>query len=123
MEDEVILNKNIKATLFAKIKKAILLWLRLTNIPVVKVYHGYGNAEKIVVLGHVFSLSPLSRNRYRSGFGRNIFSFQTVVTVAYLTGTTRKDRNNAKTFRPKPDLYLFLGNGLRLNTCPNTTIF
>ena len=74
MEDEVILNKNIKATLFAKIKKAILLWLRLTNIPVVKVYHGYGNAEKIVVLGHVFSLSPLPRNRYRSGFGRNVFA-------------------------------------------------
>ena len=91
MDDEVTFSKNNKATLFAKIKKAILQWLRLTDIPVVKVYHGYGNAEKIVVLGHVFSLSPLPRNRYRSGFGRNMFALLRsflVVPVKYATVTT-----------------------------------
>ena len=59
---------------FFKIKKAIFHLFRLTNDPVVKVYHGYGNDEKIVLFGHVFSISPIPRKKFRSNFWTNAFA-------------------------------------------------
>ncbi|MBL7699727.1 MAG: DUF2183 domain-containing protein [Chitinophagaceae bacterium] len=45
--------------------------MRLTNRPVVKVYHGYGGNGEIVVLGHVLKTSPLPRVKYRRNFWTN----------------------------------------------------
>lgn len=41
---------------------------RLTHAPVVRLYTGYGNKTHCFLYGHVFSLSPLPRKRYRRSF-------------------------------------------------------
>ena len=41
-----------------------LNWLGLTNEPVIKVYHGYGQNDQLMIHGHVFKLSPLPRKKY-----------------------------------------------------------
>jgi phosphatidate phosphatase APP1 len=63
-----------KPTFFKKLKKKILFTLRLTNQPVVKVYNGFGNDQHLIVFGHVYSLSPMPRKKYRSNVITNILS-------------------------------------------------
>lgn len=58
-------------SLFGRIKRKLLHWIRLTNDPVVKVYLGYGHGTNVVVFGHVFTLSPLPRKRYRKNVWTN----------------------------------------------------
>lgn len=67
-------HKEKKNSLFKKIKKRIFFLLRLNDHPVIKVYHGYGSDEKIVVLGHVLKLSPYPRKTFRSNWLVNLFS-------------------------------------------------
>ena len=57
-----------------KLEREFLQLFRLTNQPVVKVYHGYGNVSQMIVFGHVFSLSPLARKKYRKNFWTNTFA-------------------------------------------------
>lgn len=56
------------------LKQKLIQWLRLTNMPQVKIYHGYGFENKFFMQGHVFSLSPLPRKKYRNKFLVNLFS-------------------------------------------------
>ena len=42
----------------------LLNWLGLTNELLIKVYHGYGHTEQLVIYGHVLRQSPLPRKRY-----------------------------------------------------------
>jgi phosphatidate phosphatase APP1 len=63
-----------KLSFFEKVERKILLLFRLCNDPVVKVYHGYGNPELMIVFGHIFSLSPLPRKKYRQNFWTNTFA-------------------------------------------------
>ena len=63
-----------KNSFFVGLYKKLLHVFRLTNDPVVKVYHGYGSATSIIVFGHVFNLSPLPRKRYRKNFWTNTFA-------------------------------------------------
>lgn len=56
-----------------RILKKILFWLHITNDPVVKVYHGYGNDKSIIVFGHVLKRSPLPRKDYRRNFFNNSY--------------------------------------------------
>lgn len=44
---------------------------RLKYQPVVKVYDGYGKGTSFTIFGHVLSLSPFGRKKYRKGFLRN----------------------------------------------------
>ena len=74
MQHEAQLKVQKKKSLFAKVKKAFLQLFRLTSEPVVKVYHGYGNENKIVVFGHVLKLSPLPRTKYQENFWTNAFA-------------------------------------------------
>src|SRR6476659_3513757 len=53
------------------LKARLLRWLGLTNEVTIKVYHGYGYVEQFNIYGHVFSLSPLPRKKYRKSFVRN----------------------------------------------------
>ena len=46
--------KEKKLSFVKRIKRKIIRWLRLTNDPVIKVYNGYGNSDKLVVFGHAF---------------------------------------------------------------------
>ena len=47
---------------------------RISNKPVVKVYHGFGNSSQIIVFGHVFKLSPLPRTKFNKNFWTNTFA-------------------------------------------------
>ena len=67
-------HKEKKISLLKKIKYKIYFLLRLNPHPVIKVYNGFGNEEKIIVLGHVLKLSPMPRKTYRQNFLVNLFS-------------------------------------------------
>ncbi len=63
-----------KASLKGMLRRYLLTQLRLTDQPTVKVYRGFGNAERIVVYGTVFKRSAFPRKRYRNGLLVNLFS-------------------------------------------------
>ena len=89
MQNEAVLKVNDQSeSLFAKVKKAFLQIFRLCGQPVVKVYHGYGSADKIVVFGHVFSLSPLPRKKYRKNFWTNAFAMLRSFMVVPVKGAS-----------------------------------
>ncbi len=69
-----------------KLRENLLRWVRLTNKPVVKLYHGYGNEDEIVVLGHVLQLSPLPRKKYRRNVWTNTFALIRLFMVKPLRG-------------------------------------
>lgn len=79
MSDEP--RKEKKLSWLKRWKKKILLWFRLTNDPVLKVYNGYGNGAVLTIFGHVLGLSPLPRKRYSHGIIRNSFSLIRSFTV------------------------------------------
>ncbi|MCW3079233.1 phosphatase domain-containing protein [Segetibacter sp.] len=93
-----------KPSFVEKLEKKLLIIFRLTNEPVVKVYHGYGNVSQMIVFGHVFSLSPLPRKKYRKNFWTNTFallrSFMVVrvpdVAVRMVWGETVCETTTAK---------------------------
>lgn len=74
MTDKNPTHKEKKISLLKRIKDKIFFLFRLNHHPVIKVYNGYGNAEKIIVLGHVLKLSPLPRKTYRQNWITNLFS-------------------------------------------------
>src|SRR5215213_3244885 len=61
-----------------KAKKSLrvhfLNWLGLTNELLIKVYHGYGHAEQLVIYGHVFRQSPLPQKRYSKSVLNNTWA-------------------------------------------------
>jgi phosphatidate phosphatase APP1 len=67
-------HKEKKISLFKKIKQKIYFLFRLNRSPVIKVYNGFGNAEKLFVMGHVLRLSPMPRKTYRKNWVTNLFS-------------------------------------------------
>jgi phosphatidate phosphatase APP1 len=62
--------KQLKGWL-AGIRRNIYQRLGLTRETVIKVYHGYGHAEQLLLYGHVFRQSPLPRKRYRQSILNN----------------------------------------------------
>lgn len=68
------LHKEKKIYLLNKIKNKIFYLLRLNHHPVIKVYNSFGNDEKIIVMGHVFRLSPFPRKTFRTNWIINLFS-------------------------------------------------
>lgn len=61
-------------SLWQKIRRKIFFLFRLNHDPVIKVYNGYGNPKKIIVMGHVLKLSPMPRKTYRKNRIVNLFS-------------------------------------------------
>ena len=59
---------------FKHFKDSILAWLRITHLPVVKVYPGYGDKDELLVYGHVLSMSPTPRKKYTDTVLINMFS-------------------------------------------------
>ena len=68
------LHKEKKISPLNKIKNKFFYLLRLNHHPVIKVYNGFGNDEKIIVTGHVFRLSPFPRKTFRPNWIINLFS-------------------------------------------------
>ncbi len=64
----------------------LLNWLGLTNEITIKVYHGYGQADSLVIYGHVLRLAPLPRTRYNQSFLGNIASLLRLFMVKPLGG-------------------------------------
>jgi phosphatidate phosphatase APP1 len=56
------------------LKARLMYWLGLTNEVTIKVYHGYGHGNQLVIYGHVFMLSPTPRKKYRKSFLRNTWA-------------------------------------------------
>lgn len=64
---------SVQPTLIAKqnrpvkgfLSRHLLTWLKLTDQPVVKLYRGYGSANRLTVMGHVLRRSALPRKKYR----------------------------------------------------------
>ena len=73
MQDQPVY-KEKKKSLFERVKRRIYFLLRLIDHPVVKVYTGYGNADKILVIGHVWKLSPMPRKTYRNNWITNFLA-------------------------------------------------
>jgi phosphatidate phosphatase APP1 len=65
--------KRVKG-LVARVRRAAYRKLGLTRETVIKVYHGYGHAEQLVLYGHVFRQSPLPRKRYRQSVLNNTWA-------------------------------------------------
>jgi phosphatidate phosphatase APP1 len=63
-----------KPSFFERIRQKILHAFRLTDQPVVKVYHGFGNDKNVTVFGHVFHFSPVPRKHYSKNFLTNTFA-------------------------------------------------
>ena len=66
-------NKKDKLSFSGRIKRKILFWFHLTNKPVIKLYQGYGNDDKVIVFGHVLRLSSLPRKKYKKNFINNTY--------------------------------------------------
>jgi phosphatidate phosphatase APP1 len=49
-------------------------WMRIEPEMTVKVYHGYGDEDAILLYGHVFHRSPLAKRSYRKNFISNTIS-------------------------------------------------
>ena len=67
-------HKEKEISLIRKIKRKLFFLVRLNHHPIIKVYNGYGNDIKIIVIGQVFKLSPYPRKTFRSNWVINLFS-------------------------------------------------
>ncbi len=63
-----------KISFSTMIKRKLFYWLRLSNHAVVKTYHGYGTNDHLLLMGHVLTLSPLPRKKYRQNIWTNTFA-------------------------------------------------
>ncbi|MEO5984549.1 MAG: phosphatase domain-containing protein [Ferruginibacter sp.] len=75
-----------KSSFFNDIKEKILLTLRLSDDPTVKLYNGYGNNDNCVVFGHVFSFGPVARKKYRKHFITNTLAVLRLFMVRPVKG-------------------------------------
>jgi phosphatidate phosphatase APP1 len=91
--------------MFTKLKKKILFALRLSDQPQVKLYNGYGNRTTCVIFGHVFSISPLPRRRYRQNFLSNTLALLRLFIVRPVNnaGVQMKWENKSYTTKTAKD--------------------
>ncbi len=75
-----------KRSVKGKLRRYLLTQLRLTNQPTVKVYRGFGNAERIVVHGTVFRRSAFPRKKYRNSLPVNLLSLIRLFAVRPCAG-------------------------------------
>ena len=81
-------DKEKKISLLNRLKSKIYFLFRLNRNPVVKIYNGYGNKDKIIVFGHVLKLSPLPRKTYRHNWITNTFSILRLFMVKVFPETS-----------------------------------
>lgn len=74
MQNSLEVHKVNEISFLNRIKKRLLIWLKLTNAIIIKVYNGYGNQQTLFFFGHVLHLSSLPRKTFRKNFVTNFFS-------------------------------------------------
>lgn len=74
MDESTITNNNYSPPFIKKWREKLFRLFRLTNRPVVKVYHGYGANGQLVIMGHVLRLSPVARKKFRKNIWTNSFA-------------------------------------------------
>lgn len=60
----------------------------MTNKPVVRVYHGFGDGTRIWLFGHVLQRSPLPQRKFKKGFWINAFAMVRLFFVKPLPNET-----------------------------------
>jgi phosphatidate phosphatase APP1 len=68
------------------LRKRLMSWLRLTNEVTIKVYHGYGHTQKMMIHGHVFRIGPMPRKKYRRSFVHNTLALLRLFMVKPFAG-------------------------------------
>jgi phosphatidate phosphatase APP1 len=81
----------------------LLNWLGLTNETTIKVYNGYGQADSLVIYGHILRLAPLPRTRYNQSFLGNIASLLRLFMVKPLRGAQLKTQWGGQTLYSQAD--------------------
>ncbi len=81
-------HKEKELSLWERFTDKILFWFHLTNDPVIKLYHGYGNEKKVIVFGHVLKLSPLARKNYSKNLFNNSYGLLRLFMVKPLVNAT-----------------------------------
>jgi len=74
MQNHANITTQPQPSFFKRLRQKILHAFRLTDQPVVKVYHGFGNDQQVTVFGHVFHFSPVPRKHYSKNFLTNTFA-------------------------------------------------
>ena len=92
-----------KNSFVKRVKRKVLLWLRLTNDPVIKVYTGYGNSEKLIIFGHALGLSPLPRKKYRKNIFTNSYGLLRMFMIRPLRRTSIRLRWDDKVFESQTE--------------------
>ena len=94
MQEKKLPHKENTISFLKKIKQKIFFFLRLNHHPVIKVYNGFGNKEKVIVLGHVLHLSPYPRKTYRRNWIINLFSIlRLFLVIPYSNAKIRVEWN------------------------------
>lgn len=96
-------HKEKKISLLNRLKSTIYFLFRLNSNPVVKIYNGYGNDNKIIVFGHVLKVSPLPRKTYRSNWITNLFSILRLFMVKAFPGTSVSLEWESKTYHTQTE--------------------
>jgi len=78
-------------------------WLGLTTEVTIKVYHGYGHGNQLVIYGHVFKLSPKPRKKYRKSFLRNTWALLRLFMVNPYRGVDLQMNWRDQTYSCKTD--------------------
>lgn len=74
MRNSVSKHTQKNSSIWERLRNQLLLWLRLTDKPVIKVYNSYGNNLNIVIIGHVLRFGPMPRKHYRKFFLPNMLA-------------------------------------------------
>ena len=64
----------------------LLHWMGFTNEPTIRVYHGYGQGDQLMIHGHVLKLAPLPRKKYRKSIIHNTLALLRLFIVKPMAG-------------------------------------
>lgn len=78
-------------------------WLGLEKRLLVKVYHGYGHTEKLVVYGHVLKLGPKPPKRYRKSVVHNAVALLRLFAVKPMSGANVQLEWEGKRYKTHTD--------------------
>jgi phosphatidate phosphatase APP1 len=79
--------------------RSVLKWLGLTNELTVRMYHGYGQAGRYVVYGHVLNLGPLPRKKFSKNVWKNTAALMRLFMVRPLAGARLQLRWEGEVFK------------------------
>lgn len=75
-----------KQSAIFKIKQKLMHWLRLSDMPTIKLYYGYGFERRLFIQGHVLSLSAMPRKKHRNKLLVNLFSLIRLFIIKPVAG-------------------------------------